>query len=274
MFDKEAIQELSKAQAITAACAQVAALKTNGAAVALPNEFQVHDLEKLLPNRRRARGTMETASIDDFAAYVAQHQEPGTTVFVSHKAMVANAVLNLGSPADPGHADNRAQFVPRATAAYTALLQVAGGQGLEQRRVAEFMEDWAHLINCYHENDEITTPQAIAAVRNITIESARNVEASAAQLSASKSSFESVKASSKHTLPTHIYFKCAPYQDFFERAFVMRLGIITSDKPAVTLRIVNREQHDEDMAAELKNKVRAATTGPVVVLVGDYSAKS
>jgi uncharacterized protein YfdQ (DUF2303 family) len=54
----------------------------------------------------------------------------------------------------------------------------------------------------------------------------------------------------------------------------MRLGIITSDKPAVTLRIVNREQHDEDMAAELKNKVRAATTGPVVVLVGDYSAKS
>lgn len=54
----------------------------------------------------------------------------------------------------------------------------------------------------------------------------------------------------------------------------MRLGIRTSDKPAITLRIVNKEQHDEDMAAELRQKVSSAITCAVPVLVGDYSAKS
>ncbi len=274
MFDKDAIQELSKAQAITAACAQVAALKTNGAAVALPNEFQVHDLEKLLPTRRRARGTMETSSIADFAAYVAQHQEKGAAVFVSPNAMVANAVLNLGTPEAPGHADNRAQFKPRMTAAYSALTQVAQGQALEQSRVAEFLEDWAHVITCFHEAAELSPGKAVAAVRNITIDALRKVEASEQQLSASKSAFESVTASSKETLPTHVYFKCVPFHEFAERTFVMRLGIRTSDKPAITLRVINREQHDEDMAAELRAKVNDAERTGVPVLVGDYTAKS
>ena len=36
----------------------------------------------------------------------------------------------------------------------------------------------------------------------------------------------------------------------------------------------NREQHDEDMAAELREKVNTAINSGVPVLVGDYSAKS
>jgi len=274
MLDKDAIQELSKAQAITAACAQVAALKTNGAAVALPNDFQVHDLEKLLPTRRRARGTMDTSSIADFAAYVAQHQEAGAAVFVSPSAMVANAVLNLGTPSAPGHADNRAQFKPRATAAYSALAQVANGQAMDQQRAAEFLEDWAHIITCFHEATELSPGKAVSAVRSITIDALRKVEATEKQLSASKSAFESVTASSTETLPTHVYFKCVPFHEFEERTFVMRLGIRTSDKPALTLRIINREKHDEDMASELRAKVDAAITDGLPVLVGDYAAKS
>jgi uncharacterized protein YfdQ (DUF2303 family) len=83
-----------------------------------------------------------------------------------------------------------------------------------------------------------------------------------------------VTASSTETLPTYVYFTCEPYHEFEERTFVMRLGIRTTDKPAITLRIVNREQHDEDMAAELRAKVDAAITDGLPVLVGDYSAKS
>lgn len=276
MFDKSAIEALSQAAAIDQACGtiQLALTDTRGAA-ALPAEFKIHDLESYLPTRRRARGTMETSSIADFAAYVAQHHEPGASVFVSPNAMVANAVLNLGTPDAPGHADNRAQFKPRMTAAYTALTQVAQGQALEQSRVAEFLEDWGHVITCFHEATELSPGKAVAAVRNITIDALRKVEASEQQLSASKSAFESVTASSKETLPTHVYFKCVPFHEFAERTFVMRLGIRTSDKPAITLRVINREQHDEDMAAELRSKVDGAiNTGGVPVLVGDYTAKS
>lgn len=275
MFDKSAIEALSQAAAINQAVSAVASgMNATRGLAALPADFTVHDLERHLPTRRRARGSMDTSSIADFAAYVGQHQEPGAAVFVSHKAMVANAVLNLGTPEAPGHADNRAQFAPRATAAYNALHRVAGGEALSQTTVAEFLEDWAHLIECFHESEKLAPNKAVAAVRNITIEGLKKVEASEQQLSASKSAFEQVTASSKDTLPTFVYFKCVPYHDFEERTFVMRLGIRTSDKPAITLRIVNREQHDEDMAAELRKKVDTAINSGVPVLVGDYSAKS
>lgn len=276
MFTKEAIDAISKAAAIDQAATAFrnATSYDNRGGAALPNDFEVHDLEKFMPMRRRARGAMETSSIADFASYVATHQEPGAAVFVSPKAMAANAVLNLGMPDAPGHADNRAQFIPRMTAAYTALSQVSQGQALEQQRVAEFLEDWSHAIECFHDSERLQINKAIAAVRNITIDALRKVEASEQQLSASKSAFESVTASSKDTLPTFIYFKCVPYHEFAERTFVMRLGIRTTDKPAITLRVINREQHDEDMAAELRAKVAEAVIAGVPVLVGDYTAKS
>ena len=272
MFDKEAIEALQYGGGIHEASSALVEAYTSTKVVSLPDHFTVHDLEKFMPNRRRARGSMDTSSISDFAAYVAQHQDVGAMVFVS-PAMVANAVLNLGTPSSPGHADNRAQFNPRSTAAYSALLQIATGQALDQQRVAEFMEDWGHVITAFHESEPLQINKAIAAVRNITIEGLRKVEASEQQLSASRSAFEQVTASSKDTLPTFIYFKCQPYQDFEERTFVMRLGIRTTDKPAITLRIVAKEQHDEDMANELRTRVSNAITCGVPVLVGDYTAK-
>lgn len=275
MFDKSAIDALSQAAAINQAISAVASgMNTARGAAALPAEFKLHDLEQFMPARRRARGSMDTSSIKDFAAYVSAHQEPGAAVFVSSKAMVANAVLNLGTPTTPGHADNRAQFAPRATAAFTALGQVANGGALSQTTVAEFLEDWSHLVECFHDAEKLEPKRAVAAVRNITIEGLKKVDATEQQLSASKSTFEQVTASSKETLPTYIYFKCVPYHEFEERTFVMRLGIRTSDKPAITLRIINREQHDEDMAAELRAKVDEAITSGVPVLVGDYAVRS
>jgi uncharacterized protein YfdQ (DUF2303 family) len=274
MFTKEAIQEIAQSSTVRAVAeAHATAISADGS-IALPNDFALHDLERYMPTRRRARGTMETSSIADFAAYVIQHQEAGAAVFVSPSAMVANAVLNLGTPTAPGHADNRAQFKPRATAAYSALAQVANGQPMDQQRAAEFLEDWAHVIKCFHEADELSPGKAVSAVRSITIDALRKVEATEKQLSASKSAFESVTASSTETLPTYVYFTCVPYHEFEERTFVMRLGIRTTDKPALTLRIINREQHDEYMASELRAKVDAAIPDGLPVLVGDYSAKS
>ena len=49
---------------------------------------------------------------------------------------------------------------------------------------------------------------------------------------------------------------------------------ITGDKPALVLRVVKREQHDEEMAQELAQLVRVALDGSgVPVLVGSYSLK-
>lgn len=273
MFDKDAITTLQDGAAIQQASAALAVSANTGDLVALPEHFALHDLEKYLPNRRRQRGVMETNSVDAFAEYVNKNVRDGAAVFVSHKAMVANAVLNMGTPEAPGHGDDRAQIRLDMTAAYAAMCNLANGQPLTQTQVAEFMEDWPMHITCFKDEDEVPLKHGIAAVRNITIDGMRKVEATEQQLGASKSTFEAVSASSNYPLPTHIYFNCVPSLGFMERTFVLRLGVRTTDKPAITLRIANKELHNEQIAEELVGKVRDAIGNNCPVLVGDYTAK-
>jgi uncharacterized protein YfdQ (DUF2303 family) len=196
--------------------------------------------------------------------------------------MKAVGILNLGNPEHgPGHADNKAVLSLKSLAAYDALRKVANGQAQTQTAVAEWMEDWQDLIKCYSESGEIdegasrgvTTAKGIAAVRAITIEAARKVESEEGQLSASRSAFESVKASSKHALPTHIYFKTVPYVGLAERTFVLRLGILTTgDKTSIVLRPVKMEEHQQEMAEEFAGIVAKSLemTG-YNVLIGTYN---
>lgn len=274
MFDKDAIKELAQAQAITAAAnAVVNAIKPEISIVALPDDFQVHDLEKYLPNRRRARGTMNTSIVADFSEYAAAHGEEGASVFVDAESMKAKAVLNLGTPYDPGHADSLAVYAPKKTAAYMALLKHADTpSGLKQQAVAEFLEDWSPYINCRTDTAGIPLAQAIAAVRRITIESAKKIEATVASLSESRSALESVTASSVEPLPTFIDFACVPYLDLQPRAFTLRLGILTGQAvPMLVLRIQAGERHQEEMAQELAQLVRKAIGDAMPVHIGTYS---
>lgn len=271
MFTKDALETLTQAEAISAANA---ALPTNGeAAIALPESFKVHDLEHYLPTRRRLRGSMTTPTLADFASYTIDNKEAGATVFVNPDAMKAVAVLNLGTPASPGHGDNRAVLAPPKTAAFSALLSIASGSQRRQTDVAEYLEDWAPLIRSENEaGEDIAVKHAAAAVRKITIEGTRRQESSEQQLSAARSTFEQVKATGTDHLPVLIDVTCEPYLGLAARTFRLRLGIVTGDKPALVLRIVKREQHDEDVAQEMAQLVRGALTGSdVPVLVGSYS---
>lgn len=285
MFDKEAIQELAQAEAISAAQVSVDAALGNGKAhgvTALPEVFKVHDLEAKLPQRRRARGKMTTSSVSAFADYVSAHKEVGSSVFVEQDAMRAVAVLNLGTPEAPGHADNLAVLAPKQTAAYTALLKVANGQGLPQTTIAEFIEDWMDRIQCLAAEPEPDAPpspamnarHAAAAIRRVTIEAIQKLENTEGQLQASRSALESVRASSNgNPLPAFVLFKCIPYHGLTEREFTMRLGVQTgAQKPALVLRIAKKEKHDEEMAEELAGSVAEAVGVTMPVLIGGYAA--
>lgn len=270
MFDASAIQELAKAQAITAADE---AINTEGV-VGLPNDYAIHDIEKYQNFRRRARGTMTTTSFETFADYCQAHMESGACVFISQDTMQAVGVLNLGTPSEPGHADNRAVLELKKTAAYSALLSTASGRALKQSEVAEFLEDWPEEIQCFADAEQLSPQKAVAAVRKITIEALRKVEASEQQLSASRSAFESVQASSTETLPTTIYFNCVPFHHLAPRLFVLRLAVQSSgDKPAITLRIVTADKHAEEMAGEVLELVQAQVAETMPVFVGQYTAK-
>lgn len=283
MLTKEAIQEIAQAEAISAAQVAVGGAfsggdDTNGFA-ALPDNFKLTDLEQHMPLRRRPRGKMTTAVLAHFAAYVAAHKQEGATVFVDKHAMNATAVLNLGTPAAPGHADNTATLAPQATAAYQAMqfiLQRSNNQGLSQRELAEFMEDWAPATNMLCETADGATPpvkHCIDAVRKVTIDTATKRESVEGQLSAERSDFERVAASGGgNPLPAFVRMAFEPYHGIDKRSFLLRLGVRTEGAIKLTLRLIKAEEHAEQMAVELAEKVTAAIEG-APVFVGSYSAK-
>jgi uncharacterized protein YfdQ (DUF2303 family) len=269
MLDKQTLEALQENRSIESANNNVPAPYV----AALPEHYKLHDVEKWMAIRRRAIGIMKTSAVDDFAAYVDQHAETGATVFVNADAMRAVAVLNLGAPDEPGHADNTAEFAPKATAAFSALQHIANGQPRSQQEVAEFMEDWPSMVSCFNDEGTISPAKAIAAVRKVTIEAMRKMESQEKQLSASRSAFESVQATSTEPLPALIYFETVPFHGLQSRLFVMRLGVRTGgEKPAITLRIQNMEQHNEEMAKEL-TEIVACAIQTLPVLIGTYNPK-
>ncbi len=274
MFDKEAIQALQSGASIWQASQAMNDAYSGSEIIGLPEDFKVHDLEKFMQNRRRPRGTMSTSSIQSFTDYTLGHAEDGATVFIKPDSMTATAVLNLGTPGSPGHTDNRAGLELEATAAYCALSTIATGTGQSQQRIAEFLEDWVDAIKCFNSDGAIAPKNAVAAVRKITIEALRKVESEEQSLSASKSAFEAVSATSKEPIPTLVYFTCVPYTGLAERTFVMRLGVLTGgDKPSINLRIIKHEEHVQEMADELRGHLEAAFSGEAVACcIGSYAA--
>lgn len=249
------------------------AVLTSWGATALHEDYKVHDLEYLLPCRRRARGTMSTAYVAPFAQYATAYADPGAAVFVDAEHMAATAVLDLGTKETPGHTDNRAKLQLTKTAPYAMLLTI-NGRAQSQQALAEFLEDWGSVaaLNFFTPDGEITMGKALAAIRRITIENLRKVESEEQQLSANRTAFESVKASSQEPIPTTIYYTCKPFADLEERTFVLRLSILTGEKaPSLVLRIQNLEAHVEAMGAELAALVQEAISGAMPVLLGSYS---
>ena len=275
MFDKEAIKEIANSQAITAAQDSIATTGI-GELVALPDNFKVNDLEKFSIGRRRARGVMATSYLNDFAAYTDKFSEDEVTnIFVDAAKMSATAVLNLGTADSPKHADNLAILSLKKTAAFEALISCAG-IAMAQDVAAEFLEDWTTYITCFNKNGEIETKHAIAAIRRITIESSAKLESSITHLSATKSAFESIAASSQDPIPETIEFRCEPYLGLLERTFEMRVGVLTTQvKPLIMFRMIQKEQHEEDMAIEFGAQVADKFDSLIrksLVMVGAYKA--
>jgi uncharacterized protein YfdQ (DUF2303 family) len=275
MFTADAIKELSQSEAIKAANESVTKAAQDAHVVGLPGEFSMHDLEKYLPTRRRARGIMTTSVTDHFAKYTGMHAEDGACAFVSPEKMQAVAVLNLGSKDKPGHTDNLAVLELKKTAAFNELLAIANGIQQTQRKVAEFMEDWQDYILCFSDSDtKMETKRAIAAVRSITIEALSKMDAHEENFGSTRSALDSVKASSKETLPAFFDFTCEPRHGLARRTFRVRIGIVTgSAAPSLTLRIIKLEEHEERMAEELAEIVGDAVKDSIPVVIGTYQAK-
>lgn len=259
-MNAEAIKEISQL-AIDAAGAN--RIDANTPAIVLGEK--VVSLEHLQAARSRYRGEFKTSVLSEFAIYLKANA--GGIGFIDPKSCYAKTYLNLGTAETPGHADWTATLELEPTAAYAALLAVNGKQH-SQKALVEWIEDWSGNLRG---TDNSPISNAVAAIRELTISAKSDVTHTDKDFGAKRSALEEIEAKSTARIPTHINFMCEPYLGFQQRDFILRLSIITGEKPALTLRIVSHEANVEDIAKEFKSALMEAVGTAAHMVIGSFS---
>lgn len=167
-MDKSAIQQIQESANAPQFLKQ---LELAGFPVAaLPQSFNLHDLEEYMPNRNLFRGTMKTANIDEFVRYHAEYQTEGNQCFIDAEQMAAVTIFDLGTHNFPGHCKHQAKLVLRQTAAFKALINMDERKN-NQKQLAEWVEDYSEFVQVFSTTGEvIDNSVASAAIRNMKFE--------------------------------------------------------------------------------------------------------
>ena len=249
--------------------------------VALPNNFDIHDLEQYQPGRRRFRGKLLTASLADFVAFTKARAEEGLQCpgFIDADALSAQAVFNLGNAQAPGHGDYTATLKLKATAAFAAALK-ADGQRFTQRDLVDFIVDWKDVLTPYDAGAEpgavnyAPLTRAIEAIRVVTITSKSEAETNVGDFKATTSTFDEIEAKSRLGLPSGFVFNGEPYLGLPRVSFLLRLAVLPGDgktPPALQLRIVQKEALLEGIAKDFKEVLIRELDGVSTLTIGTFS---
>lgn len=245
-----------------------------GDLVAVNDDYKVLDLEKYQEGRNRARGVLNTPSLEDFKTYVLDAQSGDAPVFVDHKNVSATAVLNYSEEFHAqGHCDHLANLKLEPTVVWSKLNSLKDRK-LSQRDFAVFIEDWASVLEITDaEGTAISPAAALAAIRNMKIDTSVTVDSQVGNLSESRSRFDKVEARSKEE-STPAYFKIndTAYLGLDERLIVLRLVINTNDeKPVFSIQIVKEELLCNEIIQDFKEKVIELLPGNPV-RIGTFTA--
>src|SRR6185312_10514494 len=240
---------------------------------------RVESLEHLQPGRSRLRGKFTSTALQDFAEFVVTRYEVAgdpapAQGFIDTDKMAATVYFNLGDHEHPGHGDHLATLALKPTAAYAALA-AACSRPLGQRELHDFLEDWRDNTFALYDgatDDGKPYSAALAAVRDITVETARSVNSVERDMGATRSAMESVDAKSKLVLPSGFLFKAVPFEGLQERTFTLRLGVNTGgDKLTLVLRIQQAEAITEAIAKDFRDRLAAKLGAASSLTLGTFT---
>ncbi|WVH05577.1 hypothetical protein KKJFFJLC_00034 [Vibrio phage vB_VpaS_PGB] len=250
---KEAIQHLEETELLRCVNNELDSVNTKAPVLAVAGGVSILDLEKYMEHRTSYRFNFSTKSIPDFGEYCKEFDKEGAKCFVNSDFMRAESIFDLGTEEAPLHQLHNAKLQLDKTAAFTALLQI-NGDHISQKSSSDFVEDWADNIEVFTSaGDKISTAMAAQRFRDITIDEVKERGSSVGDFHESMSEMEKIEARNASQIPACIKFKCVPWHGLSERELDVRVSIITSGgKPALCLRIIKLEAHQEDMAEEFK----------------------
>lgn len=183
-------------------------------------------------------------------------------------------MFNLGTPEEPGHADDRAVLRLKASAAFAAV-QAVCGQNLAQKTMSDWIEDWNQYLSATDESGTVMSiAKAIAAVRTITVKASSESDHAVGETRASRSTMDAIEASSKETLPAWLDFKVIPFEGLGEQVIRLRVSVITSgSQPVLKLRWLGEEAQREAIAQEFKQVLEEKVGESAKLVLGSFDAK-
>ena len=243
---------------------------------AMPEHFKVVDLEQYEEFRTGFRARFVTHLIHSFVRY---HGNPTATispVFVDPERATAKVIFDLGSSSEPGHCRNTAELALKKTAAFVAFESLFSRSDIDQRKLAEWLEDWREYISAVgSDGSYIDVKQTINTVRKVTIEGVRKSDSSEENFSSSRSTLESITARSEAgELPSVLIFRAEPFHGLSTRDFRFRISIRTGGEKVSfgAFRIqegVDSEEIGNDFCEILKEKLPPETN----IVIGTIDTK-
>ncbi len=258
-MDKSAIEQIQESQTASVVNESLGMERLDFPVVAMPASFELHDLEQFMGLRSRFRGEFRTRSLRSFLEYCQVNDSDGVMCFVDPEKMTAETIFNLGSKDAPGHCDDKAILTMKPTSEFQAL-RTLHGQRVDQKTLAEFVEDWAeNFLAQDAAGNDMRVSKFAMAVRNMTIEGASKRESEVGDYKASRSALETVEAKSRHELPATVQFRCVPYEGLDESVFALRISVTAGDDIRFMVRVKRLEQHVEKLGEELAHIIEAGT---------------
>lgn len=234
----------------------ISKVSTSAHLIVLDEQHKIENIENQLPERVRFRTCTQTGSFFNFVKVTQMVHE--AVCYINAKDMTATSYFNLGNEKTPGHGDWTARLTMEQTPEYSTLLKFADNKA-SQQAVAEFLEDWNHLLTAGLDGNENNIASAIKSVRNINIKTERNTDHSVENYSAEKSDIEKIEARRKggEALPDGFVFRCAPYHGMEERDIQLRMSLhIGHGEPMLTLRVVRPKTLEMEIANEFKDMLK------------------
>lgn len=244
---------------------------TDQAAV-LPDDVELHDLEKFHPTRRRPQGRFQTTSISNFAKFVADfgHQD-NSVVFINTEELLAKCIIDAFDGEDQLHCEFNALHFPQKTAAFLAITNIIN-ERKKQRETAEWMEDWAaHIVPLNQKGEPYPIGQCISAIRCIDVEQLRTMGNEEQSLRTERTALERTSISSVEQLPSAILFTCTPFSEMSPREIKLRVSFIAGDgTPKVVLTWPLEDQEMENIAEEYQQLIEKHLPQNIKTYIGSF----
>lgn len=240
-----------------------------------PESMKLHDLEHMLPAPRSFRGQMTTTSLDAFSDYCNEAHEAKPVIFIDTDSQPAKAtaIFDFGGQENPGHCRNIATLSLKSSPELAAITRADDAE-MSQQGLVDFIEDWAHAIQCKSGNDSLHIGAAINAIRHVTIARANSATHKEGNFGASTSMLDSIEAkAASDTLPEYIAMTLVPHEGFSPISITLRVSLRTSgDKPRFILRWMQKETQLQEVLKEFK-KLISGKVQASQVLLGNFSKK-